>query len=190
MAANVQFSFDLDQFNHVMDIVAPEKARLALTALLSGSRYLILRHALLEAPVRTGNLRRSGHSDIDKENLTAVVAFGGQTLRDASRDDYAGIVSTGSRPHPIYPNRASALRFIPNTAGGLVFGQRLTGTAKKGWEAMYIFRNYVLHHPGTQPNPFLERGYQNAQSDMTDLMGRVAVRFMRAEQQNDEEEAG
>ena len=190
MGVNVQFLYDNSDLNHVMDIIAPEKARLAVTALLSGSRYIILRNAIREAPVRTGNLRRSGISDIDKDSLIAHVGFGGSALRESAHADYATIVEGGAAPHPIFPSLAQALRFIPNTAGGVVFGQRLTGTAKKGWEGLYIYRNYVTHHPGTQPNPFLDRGYQDSQGEMTDLMGRIAVRFMRAEAQDDEEEAG
>jgi len=186
MSVNVQFQFDLDQFNHIMDIVAPEKARLALASLLSGSRMLILRNAQIEAPVRTGNLRRSGFSDVDKDLLIAHVAFGGSELLTTGHTDYAAMVEGGTGPHPIYPRLASALRFIPNTAGGLALGQRATGTAKKGFEDLYIFRNFVLHHPGTVANPFLDRGYQHSEDEITNLMGRVAVRFMKAEQAVDE----
>lgn len=189
MALNVQFNFDLEQFNHVMDIVAPEKARLAVTSLLAGSRYIILRNAIKEAPSRTGNLRRSGTTDIDKEALIAHVGFGGSVLRENGHSDYASIVEGGATPHPIYPKLAQALRFIPGLSGGQTnFGARLTGSAKKGWEDLYVFRNFVLHHPGTPPNPFLDRGYRDSESEINDLMGRVAVRFMRAEAQNDEEE--
>jgi hypothetical protein len=189
MSVNVRFNFDLGQFNKIMEIVAPERARLAVTALLSGTRYVVLRNAILEAPFRTGNLRRSGQTDIDKGALVAHVGFGGSTLRDASHSDYATIVEGGARPHAIFPSLAIALRFIPGGGGGqLNLGQRLTGTAKQGWDSLYIYRSYVVQHPGVAPNPFLDRGYQRSESDMNDLMRRIAVRFMRAEQQNDEEE--
>jgi hypothetical protein len=192
MSVNVQFDFDLDQFNHVMDIVAPERARLALGSLLSGTRMLILRNAQIEAPVRTGNLRRSGFSDVDKDALVAHVAFGGAELLQNGHVDYAAMVEGGTGPHPIYPKLASALRFIATSYGSQAAaqrassGSRATGTAKKGFEDIYIFRNFVLHHPGTVANPFLDRGYQHSEDEITNLMGRVAVRFMRAEQAVDE----
>lgn len=52
---------------------------------------------------------------------------------------YAEMVNDGTRPHLIRPRRAKALRF---TVGGRVVYAK------------------VVHHPGTRPNPFLDKALQ------------------------------
>lgn len=105
-------------------------------AFLGGSRNAaeafagqVRRRAQELAPVRSGRLRRSIRS-------TSRLGFRGWTSRVGSDLDYAEFVHDGTRPHLIRPRRARALRF---TAGGRVVFARL------------------VRHPGTRPNPFLDR---------------------------------
>ena len=83
-----------------------------------------------ECPVDTGNLRASIHTEMIDENTTST----------GTRIKYALPVEFGSAPHVIRPNEAKALRF-------------------KGSGGSYVFSKLV-HHPGTDPNPFFERGVE------------------------------
>lgn len=58
------------------------------------------------------------------------------TVEISFNTDYAEFVNDGTRPHVIRPRQAQVLRF---TVGGRVVFAR------------------VVHHPGTRPNPFLDR---------------------------------
>jgi hypothetical protein len=90
----------------------------------------VLNRAKILAPVDTGRLRASGkikYSGLFSFRPKATVVF------DV---EYAAMVNDGTRPHIIRPKNASVLRF---TVGGQVVYAR------------------VVHHPGTRPNPFLDR---------------------------------
>lgn len=90
----------------------------------------MLNRARILAPVDTGRLRASGkivYSGFFGFRPKATIVF------DV---DYAQMVNDGTRPHPIRPKNAQALRF---TVGGQVVYAK------------------VVHHPGTRPNPFLDR---------------------------------
>jgi hypothetical protein len=90
----------------------------------------VLNRAKILAPVDTGRLRSSGkirYSGFFGFRPKATVVF------DV---DYAEAVHNGTRPHTIRPRNAQALRFV--IGGRVVYAK-------------------VVHHPGTKPNPFLER---------------------------------
>lgn len=90
----------------------------------------VLNRARVLAPVRTGRLRSSGkvqYSGLFTFRPKATIIF------DV---DYAAFVNDGTRPHVIRPKRAKVLRF---TVGGQVVYAK------------------VVNHPGTKPNPFLDR---------------------------------
>ena len=90
----------------------------------------MLNRAKILAPVDTGRLRASGkiqYSGLFSFRPKATIIF------DV---DYAAAVNDGTRPHEIRPRNAQALRF---RIGGRVVYAR------------------VVHHPGTRPNPFLDR---------------------------------
>lgn len=94
----------------------------------------IAKVARSEAPVKTGKLRNS-----------IVVRPGATTSRlgwsVVADTDYALAVEKGSRPHTIVPRRAAVLRF-PSKSGGVVYA-------------------HSVNHPGTQPNPFMERALRS-----------------------------
>lgn len=85
-----------------------------------------------EAPVRTGNLRRS-------IRLGAVNQSSAYTVASAN---YAAPVEYGTRPHEIRPRRRKALRWQAGD-GGVRFAR-------------------VVRHPGTRANPFMRRGAEMA----------------------------
>ena len=90
----------------------------------------VLNRAKVLAPVDTGRLRASGkirYSSLFSFRPKATVIFD---------TDYAAFVNDGTRPHVIRPRNKQVLRF---TVGGRV-----------------VFAK-VVHHPGTRPNPFLDR---------------------------------
>lgn len=90
----------------------------------------MLNRAKVLAPVDTGRLRASGkiqYSSLFSFRPRATVFFD---------TDYAAFVNDGTRPHIIRPKNARALRF--RVGGQIVYAR-------------------VVHHPGTRPNPFLDR---------------------------------
>lgn len=93
----------------------------------------VLNRAQILAPVDTGRLRASGRTEFHRTlTLRPTVAI----VFDVS---YAPMVNDGTRPHIIRPRRTQALRF---TIGGRVVYAK------------------VVHHPGTRPNPFLDKALE------------------------------
>ena len=93
------------------------------------------RNIKIEAPVKTSLLRSSIHHEINEptsadDTYSAVVG---------TNVNYAPYVNFGAASHIIVPLDKKALKF--NMGGQTVF-------AKK------------VFHPGTQPNPFFERGIE------------------------------
>lgn len=89
------------------------------------------------APRRTGRMANA----ITSRHMTSDVgryleAAAGVNPGTHGQRGYAQIVSSGSRPHMIYPRFARALRFV--IAGQVIYATR-------------------VQHPGTRPNPYLTR---------------------------------
>jgi len=90
-----------------------------------------------EAPRRTGKMASritSQHMPSDFGRYLEAAA--GVNPGSYGQRGYAQIVSSGSRPHVIYPRFARALRFV--IAGQVIYARR-------------------VNHPGTKPNPYLTR---------------------------------
>lgn len=90
----------------------------------------VVNRAKVLAPVRTGRLRSSIRADPPR-----IFSLRG-SLTVGSDLEYAAMVNDGTRPHRIRPRTKRALRFVVN--GQVVFAR-------------------VVNHPGTKPNPFLDR---------------------------------
>jgi len=65
---------------------------------------------------------------------------------------YGVFVASGTRPHLIRPVRARALRFVVD--GEVVFST-------------------LVHHPGTKPNPFVQRAADCVQAMMPEIFDAV-----------------
>jgi HK97 gp10 family phage protein len=88
--------------------------------------------AFYGAPWRTGKLARSIVSEIDEDGEARIIALASHAI----------FVIRGTAPHEIRPVNASCLAF--KAAGGdMVFTK-------------------LVRHPGTKPNPFLERAVDKA----------------------------
>lgn len=112
-------------------------------------------------PKRTGNLARTirvESVDLHAQRVT-VVAGGTQRI------GYAAYVEFGTRPHEIVPVRRRALAW-----GG---DRRLSGSLRSGSRPTHFARR--VNHPGTRPQPFLERGSRLALSEvgLSDAIVRV-----------------
>ena len=90
----------------------------------------VMNRAKVLAPVDTGRLRASIRIEARRDFAFRSVYTVGSDV------EYAAMVNDGTRPHIIRPRRAQALRF--RVGGRIVFAR-------------------VVHHPGTKPNPFLDR---------------------------------
>lgn len=102
-----------------------------------------------EAPVRTGNLRRSVRLGTISERVAQTVATA----------NYAAHVEYGTAPHTIVPTTKKALRFA-RSGVATTLGGRPTAAARRTGGA-YAFARRV-NHPGTRANPFMERGAEMA----------------------------
>lgn len=90
----------------------------------------VVNRARILAPVDTGRLRSSIRMEPPRLfSLRPSVKIGSDVF-------YAPFVNDGTRPHIIRPKNKQYLRF---TVGGRVVYAK------------------VVHHPGTKPNPFLDR---------------------------------
>jgi hypothetical protein len=96
------------------------------------------------APWRTGYLAMS---------IVKQVSEGSASIKPLA--PYAIYVEKGTRPHEIYPVNARCLAFASGMLGGMVF-------------TMHV------HHPGTQPNPFV----QTTAVETRDESGRIALRVL------------
>jgi len=101
-----------------------------ITAIFKKIVYSLERNITIEAPVDEGLLRGSIHSDFSTDERSAVVG---------TNVYYAPYVNFGTAAHIIVPSNKKALKFKVN--GKDVFSKR-------------------VFHPGTQPNPFFERGME------------------------------
>lgn len=89
-----------------------------------------------EAPRRSGRL--AAHIKPSPVRFTGPYRAEGGAEIDTREVPYAGFVRWGTRPHVIRARRAPALRFYWDKVGRVVF-----------------FKS--VNHPGTKPNPFMER---------------------------------
>jgi hypothetical protein len=65
--------------------------------------------------------------------------------------NYAEYVSTGTRPHDIYPRNKRVLAWP-----GAGTPRRATGRARAGTPSSGMVFAMHVHHPGTRPNPYVE----------------------------------
>jgi HK97 gp10 family phage protein len=99
--------------------------------------------AFYGAPWRTGKLARSIVKEVDEDGVASIKALA----------PYAIHVIKGTAPHEIRPINASCLAF--KAAGGEMVFTRL------------------VRHPGTKPNPFLERAVEKARDQVESLFAEL-----------------
>jgi hypothetical protein len=97
---------------------------------LDAAARQVLNRAKILAPVDTGRLRASIRIESRRTlTLRTIYTIGSDVF-------YAPYVNDGTRPHQIRPKTKKALKF--RVGGRTVFAA-------------------VVNHPGTRPNPFLDR---------------------------------
>jgi HK97 gp10 family phage protein len=99
--------------------------------------------AFYGAPWKTGKLARSIVIDFDEEGEAKIQALA----------PYAKFVVEGTRPHKILPVSASVLVFKAKS-GDLVFTK-------------------LVRHPGTKPNPFMQRAVDKAREQIDDIWSEL-----------------
>jgi HK97 gp10 family phage protein len=95
------------------------------------------------APWRTGFLAMS---------ITKKVSEGKAVIKPMA--PYAIFVEKGTRPHIIRPINAKCLAFSSGMLGGLVFAR-------------------LVNHPGTKPNPFVEKTAMETRDESSYIFSRV-----------------
>ncbi len=110
-----------------------------LSSLVSECAFIIQNNVMDEAPVITHNLQGS----TKVENLDP---FTSRIYPDEGQAPYAEFVINGTSPHLIYPREAQSL-YWPGLEHPLPKGRPVL-------------------HPGTAPNPYFERGFENAKYDI------------------------
>jgi len=132
----------------------PQSRRALQKASTAGARAL-KPYVQREAPVgKTRRLRRSISARQARKDRPAAVVSSRPKVAF-----YRHMVIRGTRPHPIVPDERKALAF---TAGG-----------------RDLVRSRVLH-PGTRPNPFIERGFDAGRAAAEAAIERVIDEFMEA----------
>lgn len=103
------------------------------TELREAGRQVVNRAKVL-APVNTGRLRSSIRAEPPR-----IFSLRG-SLKVGSDLEYAAFVNDGTRPHIIRPRTKQVLKF--RVGGRTVYAK-------------------LVHHPGTRPNPFLDRALRD-----------------------------
>jgi HK97 gp10 family phage protein len=99
--------------------------------------------AFHSAPWKTGKLARSIVKEIDKDGEASIKALA----------PYAKYVIKGTAPHKIRPVNASVLAFKA-MSGDMVFTR-------------------LVRHPGTKPNPFLQRAVDKARENVEEIFAEL-----------------
>jgi len=99
--------------------------------------------AFYGAPWKSGKLARSIVIEVNEEGEAKIQALA----------PYAKFVVEGTRPHEIRPAGASVLVFKARS-GDLVFTR-------------------LVRHPGTKPNPFLQRAVDKAREQVDDIWAEL-----------------
>jgi hypothetical protein len=108
-----------------------------------------LNNVYSRAPWRSGFLAMSVTKRVD-----------GNTAQVGPTASYAKFVSLGTRPHEIRPRNPRVLAFPGGSLGVRVFAVK-------------------VHHPGTQPNPYLHLAAEDTREQVFDLFNSVWMHYMR-----------
>jgi hypothetical protein len=176
----INFTVDVTGMDDILGRLDPNRVGPAITAMVTGTMRLLLRYSQINAPVREGNLRRSGFMQVSADGLSAIVGYGSK---------YAGSIEDGSRAHEIAAVNARSLAFIPTSFATLSQavaasnGSRRSGAVKsnKSAQSVVMFRQYV-EHPGTISNPFLVNGWDDAQAETSAWLAEVGSRYVGGEE--------
>jgi len=116
-----------------------------------GARWVSLAQA--EAPARSGAFA----SGIEYQPFREQATFG---FRGYSPQPLGNWIKFGTKPHPIAPRNAPALKFYWRKTGLFTIVPKGGGfkTHRVG-RTLYIGKGRV-DHPGTQPNPYHIRAYE------------------------------
>jgi hypothetical protein len=178
LIAMVNLTIDTEGFDEILKRLDPDRVPQVIRSMVTGLARILLRWSQINAPVRTGNLRRSGFMRVETDGQSSIVAYGTK---------YAGVIEGGSAAHQIAAVNAQTLAFIPSSFTNLEDaqraseGSRATGSVKlRGAQAatdLVIFPTHVFH-PGTIENPFMARGWDDGASDAEDFIGELGSRWI------------
>jgi HK97 gp10 family phage protein len=146
---------------------APEVLRLEELKATTQATFAVEAAAKNEAPVRTGRLRSSIHSDV-RETASGAEGRIGTTV------SYATTVELGSSAHDITPTRALAL-MIPMTSTGGFGGGRLSGSPRSGQQVAFFAR---VRHPGTKATNFMRHALEGSRPVIQGLFSDAAERVL------------
>lgn len=127
---------------------APGKMLDGIHKAIQRSILIIERNAKREAPVNKG----TGGGTL-RQSIKSKMS-GRATGEVSVEAKYAMFVHEGTRPHVIRPTRMKALA---NTREGKFFGR-------------------LVMHPGTQPNPFLERAVKQSEDDINREFDKIILK--------------
>jgi HK97 gp10 family phage protein len=130
---------------------APEVLRAEHLKATSLATLTVEAAAKNDAPVKTGRLRSSIHSDV-RETATGTEGHVGTSVT------YASVVEFGSAAHDITPVSSRALT-VPLTSSGGFGGGRLSGSPRSGQSVAFYAR---VHHPGTKGAYFMRRALEES----------------------------
>lgn len=117
---------------------APEKLTTEVHRAISRTILVVQANAMREAPVN----KQSAGGNLRQSIRSQMIGTASGMVEVGV--NYAGYVHEGTRPHQI---RVKNKRSLANRRSGQFFGR-------------------VVNHPGTAPNPFLQRAVENSEGDI------------------------
>jgi hypothetical protein len=130
-----------------------------------------------EAPVRSGKFRKSINFHVFAKNTgdksKAEVGF-----TTSSQQPLGRWIVGGTRPHRIYARNKKALYFFWGKVGMYTVVPRSGGFSTHVSGGKYWIGKGYVNHPGTKPNPYLDRTYGRWVTEMEREIENVADRFV------------
>lgn len=119
------------------------------------------------APIRSGRLRRSIHTELFNH---------GRSVRVTSDVPYAGVMEGGSRPHLIHGVRAS----FEWSGGTFVWNDPRFGPIgsvnRRGYKNWTREHGATVRHPGTKPHMFFARAFHETWAEARLIMRQTYPR--------------
>jgi HK97 gp10 family phage protein len=147
---------------------APEVLRLEELKAITQATFAVEAAAKNEAPVRTGRLRSSIHSDVH-ETATGAEGRVGTTV------SYATTVELGTKSeYPITAHK-TALMIPISSSAGVFGGGKLSGGARSGQQVAFFHR---VKHPKTEGRFFMRHALEETRPLIQGIFTAAAQRVL------------
>lgn len=133
-----------------------------------------------EAPLGSGRNKKRAHGTFRRSiGFTEFTQKGEVGFSSQSEQPLGTFITHGTRPHKIYAKRRNgALYFFWGKIGKFVVVPRRGGFKNHVSDGKLWIGKGFVKHPGTKPNPYIERAYKRWYKEMDKEILAVADKFV------------